>query len=63
MSKSIAQKLHSRTLKLMKWTCRAEDALTRRQALKALRKVAKHSRKLAKLQGQAYVEGTQEEQQ
>jgi len=63
MSKSLAQKLHDRTLKLMKWTCRAEDALTRRQALKALRKVAKHSRKLAKLQGQAYIEGTQEEQQ
>jgi len=61
MSKSLSQKLYDRTLKLMKWTCRAEDALTRRQALKALRKVAKHSRKLAKLQGQAYTENTQED--
>jgi len=61
MSKSLAQKLHDRTLKLMRWTCRAEDALTRRQALKALRKVAKHSRKLAQLQGQAYTENTQED--
>ena len=61
MSKSLSQKLHDRTLKLMRWTCRAEDALTRRQALKALRKVAKHSRKLAKLQGQVYIENTQED--
>jgi hypothetical protein len=61
MSKSLSQKLYDRTLKLMKWTCRAEDALTRRQALKALRKVAKHSRKLAQLQGQAYIESTQED--
>jgi len=61
MSKSLAQKLHDRTLKLMRWTCRAEDAMTRREALKALRKVAKHSRKLAKLQGQAYIESTQED--
>ena len=63
MSKSLSQKLYDRTLKLMRWTCRAEDALTRREALKALRKVAKHSRKLAQLQGRAYAEGTQEEQQ
>jgi len=61
MSKSLAQKLHDRTLKLMRWTCRAEDALTRKQAIKALRKVAKHSRKLAQLQGQAYTENTQED--
>jgi len=63
MNKTIQQKLHSRTLKLMRWTCMAEEALTRQQALKALRKVAKHSRKLAKLQGRAYIEGTQEEHQ
>lgn len=56
MSKSLAKKLHDRTLKLMKWTCRAEDALTRKQALKALRKVAKHSIKLAKLQGRLSAE-------
>jgi len=57
------RKLHDRTLKLMKWTCRAEDAMSRKEALRCLKKVAKHSRKLAKLQGQAYIEGTQEEQQ
>ena len=61
MTKSIAQKIHDRTLKLMKWTVKAEDALNRRQAQKALRKVAKHSTKLAKLQGRLYIEGVQEE--
>ena len=63
MTKSLAQKLHDRTLKLMRWTCKAEEALSRSEAQKALRKVAKHSRKLAQLQGRAYIEGTQEEQQ
>jgi len=61
MSKPLSQKLHDRTLKLMKWTCRAEDALTRKQALKVLRKIEKHSRKLAQLQGRIYTESTQEE--
>ena len=61
MTKPLSQKLYDRTLKLMKWTCRAEDALTRRQALKALRKVAKHSRKLAKLQGRLYTQDIPEE--
>ena len=61
MTKSIAQQLHERTLKLMKWTCRAEEALTRKQALKALRKVAKHTQKLAMLQGRCNTEDIQEE--
>ena len=61
MTKSIAQQLHERTLKLMKWTCRAEDALTRKQALKALRKVAKHAQKLAMLQGKCHTEIIQED--
>ena len=61
MSKSIAKQLHDRTLKLMKWTCRAEEALTRKQALKALRKVAKHTRKLAMLQGRCNTEDIQED--
>ena len=61
MTKSIAKKLHKCTLKIMKWTARAEGALTRKQALKALRKVAKHSFKLAKLQGRCDTEGIQEE--
>ena len=62
MSKSLSRKLHDRTLKLMKWTCRAEDAMSRKEALRCLKKVAKHSRKLAQLQGRVYTESTQEGQ-
>ena len=51
---NIAQKLFERQQKILKWTVRAEEAVTREEALKALRKVAKHSRKLAKLQGMLY---------
>ena len=61
MSKSIATKLHEINLKIIKWTCRAEDALTRKQAQKALRKIAKHSLRLARLQGRLYTENNQEE--
>lgn len=61
--KSLAQKINERTMKIMLWTCRAEDALTRKQAQKALRKVAKHSRKLAKLQGRLYIEHITREDQ
>lgn len=61
MSKSIARKLHERTLKIMKWTTRAEEALTRKQALKALKKIAKHSLKLAKLQGRCDTEDVERE--
>ena len=61
MSKSLAAKLLEINLKIIKWTCRAEDALTRKQALKALRKVAKHSLKLAKLQGRLYTQDIPEE--
>lgn len=63
MKKSIAAKLYSRMQKIMRWTVAAEDALTREEAQKALRKVAKHSMKLAELQGRAYTEITQEEDQ
>jgi len=59
--KNISKKLFERSQKLLKWTCRAEDALTRKQARKALRKIAKHSLKLAELRGQAYTETNQEE--
>ena len=45
-----SSKIHDRVMKLMIWTTRAEDAQTREEAMKALRKVAKHSRKLAKLE-------------
>ena len=61
--KNIAQRLWETNQKIAKWTARAEDALTRKQALKALRKIAKHSLKLAKLQGRLYTESTQEEDQ
>lgn len=61
MSKPIAQKLYERNIKVIEWTCRAEEATTRKQAQKALRKVAKHSLKLAKLQARLYTEGVQEE--
>lgn len=56
-----AKKIHDRNLKIIKWTCKAEAALTREQAQKALRKIAKHSLKLAKLQGRLYTENNQEE--
>lgn len=61
MSKSTAAKLYDRMQKIMRWTVAAEDAATRKEAQKALRKVAKHSLKLARLQGRAYTEFTEEE--
>ena len=61
MSKSRAYKLHNRMTKIMKWTVAAEDALTREDAQKALRKVAKHSTKLAKLQEKPYIEDVPKE--
>ena len=39
-------------MKIALWTMRAEDATTRDEALKALRKIAKHQRKLAKTASQ-----------
>lgn len=51
---STSSKIHNRVMKLMIWTCRAEDATTREEAQKCLRKVAKHSRKLAKLESKGY---------
>ena len=55
-----SQQIHNRVSKLIKWTCKAEAALTRKQAKKALRKVAKHSLKLAQLEGRAHTERGQE---
>jgi hypothetical protein len=57
-----SQRLYERANKILKWTIRAEEALTRKEARKALRKVAKHSLKLAKCQGRAYVTSNQEEE-
>jgi len=51
---STSSKIHDRVMKLMIWTCRAEDATTREEAMKCLRKIAKHSKKLAKLQSRGY---------
>jgi len=53
MNQSYSRKLNERVLKIMIWTCRAEDAQSREEAQRCLRKVAKHSRKLAKLQQEA----------
>ncbi|WGL30592.1 hypothetical protein SCRES2_gp53 [Synechococcus phage S-CRES2] len=53
MSQTYSRKLNERVLKLMIWTCRAEDAQNREEAQRCLGKVAKHSRKLAKLQQKA----------
>lgn len=59
--KNISAKLQGTSLKILKWTCRAEDAMTRKQSQKCLRKIAKHSLKLAKLQGMAYTLRNQED--
>ena len=56
MKKTTAAKLYDRMQKIAKWTVLAEDALTREEAQKALRKVAKHQWKLAYLQAKAYTE-------
>ena len=56
MKLPISVRLYNRMQKIAKWTVLAEDALTREQAQKALRKVAKHQWKLAKLQAKAYNE-------
>jgi hypothetical protein len=53
MNQIYSRKLNERVLKIMIWTCRAEDARTQEEAQKCLRKVAKHSRKLAQLQEEA----------
>ena len=54
MAKSRAFELNDRMHKITMWMARAEDATTRKQAQKALRKVAKHSKKLAELQSLDY---------
>ena len=54
--KNTAQRLWKANQKILKWTVRAEEAATRKEALKALRKIAKFSLRLAALQGRAYTE-------
>lgn len=61
MAKSTAQKLYTANQKISKWTVRLENALTRKEATKALRKIAKFSNRLAELQGRLYAyENTEE---
>lgn len=59
--KSTSQKIQDRVLKIMHWQVKAEDARNRAEAQKALRKTAKHSLKLAKLQSEAYCEKVHKE--
>ena len=47
MSRTDASYLQQCTVKMAKWANRAEDAQTRKQALKALKKYAKWSNRLA----------------
>lgn len=63
MTKTLSQKIYETNRKIIKWTCKAEDALTRAQAQKALRKIAKFSLRLATLQAMLYTEISQEEHQ
>ena len=53
--------LRQAMLKIIKWTVKAEDALSRKKARKALRKVAKWSTRLSLLQSGGYIEGVNEE--
>ena len=54
-----SQELYEVSHKILKWTVRAELALSRKEARKALRKVTKFSLRLAKLQGRLYTENNQ----
>ena len=56
MTKSNSQRLYETNRKIIKWTVKCEDAMTRKQALKALRKIAKFSKRLARLQGLLYTQ-------
>jgi len=51
-----SQDLYEANMKILKWTVRCEEALTRKKAAKALRKIAKFSNRLARLQGQRYAQ-------
>ncbi len=51
-----AQDLYEANMKIMKWTIRCEEAVTRKQAAKALRKIAKFSNRLTKLKSQRYAQ-------
>ena len=56
-----SQDLYDTNMKVLKWTVRCEEALTPKQARKALRKIAKFSNRLARLQGQRYAQETTED--
>ena len=61
MTKPTPKEIYDRMSKIVKWTCKAEEATTRKQAQKALRKIAKHSLKLEQLQAKSYNEITEQE--
>jgi hypothetical protein len=51
-----SQDLYEANMKILKWTVRCEEALTPKQARRALKKIAKFSNRLARLQGQHYAQ-------
>ena len=51
-----SQDLYDTNMKILKWTVRCEEALTPKQARRALKKIAKFSNRLAKLQGLSYAQ-------
>ena len=56
-----SQDLYEANMKILKWTVKCEEALTPKQARKSLRKIAKFSNKLARLQGQRYAQEAMED--
>ena len=56
MTDHTAKKLYDLNQKILKWACKAEDASTCSQKLRALRKIAEHSIKLAELLGRLNAE-------
>ena len=52
-----AKYIHKCTLKMAKWANKAEDATSRKQALKALRKYAKWSLRLAEYENAVRIYG------
>lgn len=61
MNREYARLLNEQNLKIVKWTYKAEQASTKEEVLRALRKIAKHSLKLAELQGRRHTETVQED--
>ena len=56
MKEVTTQDLYKANMKILKWTVKCADASTSKQARKALRKIAKFSNRLARLQGLRYAQ-------